>query len=70
MTGKTRHFFTLYDFLVNKYGILNDEAKEICKTFLVFGLYPLLSSVQKIILEYANTYDRDFKRFYPRGFER
>lgn len=61
---------TLFDFLVNKYGILQDEAKEICKTFLVFGLYPLSSRVQKLIREYANTYNRDFKRFYPRGFER
>lgn len=61
---------TLYEFLVKKYGILEDEAKEICKTFLVFGLYPLPSCVQAIIIEYAYTYDRDFKRFYPRGFER
>lgn len=61
---------TLYDFLVLKYGILEDEAKEICKTFLIFGLYPLSYRVQKIIREYANTYSREFKRFYPRGFER
>lgn len=61
---------TLYDFLVLKYGILEDEAKEICKTFLVFGLYPLPYRVQKLIREYANTYSREFKRFYPRGFER
>lgn len=61
---------TLHDYLVNKYAILEDEAKEICKTFLVFGLYPLPAKVQRIIREYANTYDRDFKRFYPRGFER
>ena len=61
---------TLHDFLVKNYGILEEEAREICKTFLVFGLYPLPSRVQKIIREYANTYDRDFKRFYPRGFKR
>lgn len=61
---------TLHDYLVIKYGILEDEAREICKTFLVFGFYPLPSSVQRIIREYANTYSRDFKRFYPRGFER
>lgn len=61
---------TLHDFLVKNYGILEDEAREICKTFLVFGLYPLPYRVQNIIREYANTYSRDFKRFYPHGFER
>lgn len=61
---------TLYDYLVKNYGILENEAKEICKTFLVFGLYPLPFRVQKMIVEYAITYDRDFKRFYPGGFER
>lgn len=58
---------TLHDFLTSKYGILDNEAKEICKTFLVFGLYTLPKNVQKLIIEYANTYNKDFKRFYPKS---